>query len=283
MVKRVLLEPYNPAPKRVRKWVIGSEDESVAEVSHSLDYGSDSEVDSFTVPVEASYDLQAVLKEIEDGVVRVPKHLAINHLLDSDTASNATVPGLLKGYSVKIMSVNPNGLKTVPILDDEGVGTGKKKEKLQMLKSMCSNHGVDILMWQEGHGYNPATHPTFFSFKPYLCTAGQAGIIVINPELKVVEFVQGTNFVIVKVTIGGVDRNVVSVYLPPGTTRAKQTLKDLKKALKGRSNILALGDYNVTESDDPINTLGGSRDDPMRRHFLKFLEHTHLVDVEQDC
>ena len=57
------------------------------------------------------------------------------------------MPGLSKGFSVKIMSVNPNGLNAVPILDDEGIGTGKKKEKLQMLKSMCSNHGVDILLW----------------------------------------------------------------------------------------------------------------------------------------
>ena len=167
MVKRVLLDAHTSAPKRARKWVIGSEDEESSEASHSLDYGSDKE--SFVAPIEASYDLQAVLEEIQAGVVKVPSHLNINHLIETESVKQDSLPGLTKGFSVKLMSVNPNGLNTVSILDDEGIGTGRRKEKLQMLKSMCSSHGVDILMWQEGHGYNPAIHPAFCSFKPYLC------------------------------------------------------------------------------------------------------------------
>ena len=97
----------------------------------------------------------------------------------------------------------------------KGWPQAKKKDKCHLLATKAKAAGADVVMWQEGHGFNPTSHPAFYKHKAYRCPLGQAGIMLMNEDWEVLKMAAGDNFVIVTTKVGEQSLTLVSLYLPP--------------------------------------------------------------------
>ena len=88
-------------------------------------------------------------------------------------------------------SINANGLRPVPLLDENGVSTGKTKYKTSLLQEIAGKKGIDILLWQEGHNYDVTKDSVFFKYRHFVCKLGQCGITMLNKDMKVCKEVHG--------------------------------------------------------------------------------------------
>src|SRR5277367_2749763 len=105
------------------------------------------------------------------------------------------------GFTINVISVNANGLRDVPILDDEGHATGKMKAKGQLLSSLAKSTKADVVCWQEGHGFNLSCHPAFFKAHTVSCRLAQAGVTVLNNDLEIIDKFGGENFAMVRLKL----------------------------------------------------------------------------------
>ncbi len=146
------------------------------------------------------------LAEISEGMVSFPKcrggrskglDIVCDQLLNE--GADATLQGKSDRASINCLSVNPNGLKTVPLLALDLKNTGQKKDKCALLNKIAKRHSIEILLWQEGHGYNPTKHPAFWKAKSILDSNKQTGLLILNPEIKVLYTWKGDNFVVAEI------------------------------------------------------------------------------------
>jgi hypothetical protein len=226
------------------------------------------------------------LAEISEGMVSFPKNRGgrlkgLDQIQDQILNGGETQQkGKNDSTSINCLSVNPNGLRTVPLLSLEVGNTNQKKDKCALLNKIAKKHGIEILLWQEGHGYNPTSHPAFWKANSIIDKNKQTGLLILNPEIKVLKTWKGENFVIAEIQKKNCTIKLGSVYLPPNKLRAEKTMTELKETIKLLDKIILAGDFNCTETDGIKDCLGGDRKDPFRDSFRNFINSCKLADAE---
>jgi hypothetical protein len=236
---------------------------------------------------EEDFPSAGEIEEILQRGVRFPRMKGgKNRGLDtfvSTTANGRRVEVVQKVSPIVILSVNPNGIRTVPFGQNvEREAKFLKKDKGMLLSSICKDTKADILAWQEGHGYNLMSHRLWFKHKTFLCKLGQVGLVILNPNIVVVRSYSEENIVGVTFTLEGQTKNIISVYVPPhkADRRALATIKNLYTTLCNKEDCIVAGDFNCTLSDLPQDVTGRARKDLIRGLMAEVVTNYNLADAD---